>query len=70
MPTADRYDPEGRGLIALDREAADARVGLAARGAGASLLISRLTQWDTEAGRNGERAEVLDARFDELEVRR
>lgn len=70
MPTADKYNPEGRNLIALDGEAADVQLEGGVRLNWLRLAHLRHMQWGTETGRNGERAEVLDAAFDELEVRR
>ena len=70
MPTADGPDPVLWVTIPDDERgevyAAWQMEGVRARRA-AHL---RHMQWDTEAGRNGERAEVLDAAFDELEVAR
>lgn len=70
MPTADAYSPNDRDLIALDGEADDARAGRVARRKELRLHGHRTLQWNTKAGRKGERAEVLDAAFDELEVAR
>lgn len=70
MPTADGPDPVLWVALPDDERgevyAAWQMEGIRAR----RLELLRESQWTFKAARDGERAEVLDAAFDELEVAR